>query len=189
MSEGQQLSDVTKTYLSRFYKILDEMIAGMTGAQLTNSLSHNFIVQMIPHHRAAIEMSRNILNYTTFIPLQNIAQNIIKSQTESIENMRKALPCCSRLSNSEGDICLYKERYNQITQSMFSQMRDACSTNNINANFMKEMIPHHRGAIQMSKNALHFDICPELIPILEAIITSQERGIREMQALLRCMDS
>ena len=59
MSCIQQFSDVTKNYLCRFYKILDEMIEGMTNAELTNSLSHNFIVQMIPHHRAAIEMSES----------------------------------------------------------------------------------------------------------------------------------
>lgn len=76
MSCIQQFSDVTKNYLCRFYKILDEMIEGMTNAELTNSLSHNFIVQMIPHHRAAIEMSENLLQFTTFVPLQHIAQNI-----------------------------------------------------------------------------------------------------------------
>lgn len=48
MSCIQQFSDVTKNYLCRFYKILDEMIEGMTNAELTSSLSHNFIVQMIP---------------------------------------------------------------------------------------------------------------------------------------------
>ena len=87
MSCIQQFSDVTKNYLCRFYKILDEMIEGMTNAELTSSLSHNFIVQMIPHHRAAIEMSENLLQFTTFVPLQHIAQNIINEQTKSIENM------------------------------------------------------------------------------------------------------
>lgn len=38
------LSNVTKQYLCRFYEILDEMILGMTGAELTDSISHNFIV-------------------------------------------------------------------------------------------------------------------------------------------------
>ena len=70
MNRNQQFSDTTKRYLCRFYEILDKMIQGMTGAELTNSISHNFIVQMIPHHRAAIEMSKNLLLYTNFVPLQ-----------------------------------------------------------------------------------------------------------------------
>ena len=52
---------------------------------------------------------------------------------------------------------------------------------------MREMIPHHRGAIQMSENALSFPICPELIPILEAIIRSQTQGVQDMERLLRCL--
>ncbi len=49
----------------------------MSNAKLTNSISHNFIVQMIPHHEAAIEMSENILKYTSNDSLQNIASNKI----------------------------------------------------------------------------------------------------------------
>lgn len=57
--QQQQFSSVTKTYLCRFYKILDEMIDGMTNARLTDSISPNFIVQMIPHHQGAICISKN----------------------------------------------------------------------------------------------------------------------------------
>ena len=119
MSGRQQFSDVTKQYLCCFYEIPDEMIGRMCGAELTDSIGCNFIVQMIPHHRAAIGMSRNLLQYTTLVPLQ--------------------------------------------------------------------MIPHHEGAVRMPENALHYPICGELVPILQAIITSQKRGIREMEQLLRCI--
>ena len=187
MSCRQPFSDVTKKYLCCFYEILEDMISEMTEAELTDSLSHNFIVQMIPHHRAAIEMSYNILQYTTSIPVQNIAQNIISDQTRSIENMQQILENCSGLCNSEQDLCLYDRHFRQITQTMFFQMQNACSDNNINADFMREMIPHHEGAVPMSKNVLNYSICRELVPILEAIITSQERGIQEMKRLLRCI--
>lgn len=70
------------------------MIEEMTSAKLTNSISHNFIVQMIPHHQAAIKMSQNILKYTTLLPLQNIAKNIISEQTKSIEAMKEILGVC-----------------------------------------------------------------------------------------------
>ena len=187
MKREYELSNVAKDYLSRFYDILDEMIAEMSGAELTGSISHNFIVQMIPHHRAAIEMSRNLLQYTTNVPLQEIALNIISEQTKGIESMKEILGVCGEQFDSKQDICLYQNEFDQITRTMFSQMRNACSTNQINANFMREMIPHHQGAIRMSKNALHFSVCPQLIPILQTIIVSQEKGVREMKALLHCI--
>ncbi len=180
-----RLSDVTKTYLSRFHCVLDEMIESMTTAELTDSISHNFIVQMIPHHKAAIEMSENILKYTTLVPLQEIAKNIIEEQTKSIENMREIEYECGECINPKRDVCLYQRGVNQIMRTMFNGMENAITTNNINANFMREMIPHHRGAIEMSHNALRYDICGGLRPILNAIITSQQKGIMRMRQLLK----
>ncbi len=177
-------SEDTERYLERFEEILSRMIAGMTGAKLTDSISHNFIVQMIPHHRAAIEMSENLLLYTDFAPLRRIAENIVEEQTESIRNMEEVLETCARMENAPRALCCYGRQVCRITETMFSQMRDACADNNINADFIREMIPHHQGAIRMSKNALAYPVCPELDPILRAIITSQERGVREMRGLL-----
>lgn len=187
MNRQCRLSRVTTVYLETYEGILSEMIQGMTEAELTGSISDNFIVQMIPHHRAAIEMSGNILKYTTSIPLQEIALGIISEQTKSIENMQQIQCRCGKFENSEQELCHYQNRVNQIMQRMFCDMGNARVTNQVNCDFMWEMIPHHRGAVEMSKNALRYHICPELRPILEAIITSQERGIRQMCHLLRCM--
>lgn len=161
------------------------MIYDMTNAPLTNSISHNFIVQMIPHHRAAIEMSRNLLQYTTFLPLQDIAEQIIEEQTQSIADMRRIERICSEQVNSDFQLRCYQQQMNRIKQIMFSAMGSACSANNINGNFMREMIPHHCGAVEMSTLTLENNICPQLHPILNSIITSQRRGIQQMNRLLR----
>lgn len=176
----------TKNYLTRFYEILEEMIKKMEEAELTDSLSHNFIVQMIPHHMAAVEMSKNLLKYNPCCPLRAIAEDIIAMQEQGIREMTAALEPCCKLINSNQDLCLYQHRFKQITRNMFTEMNNACSDNNISANFMREMIPHHQGAIYMSENALRFCVCPRLQPILENIIVSQRRGVREMSRLLGC---
>lgn len=176
----------TKNYLTRFYEILEEMIKKMEEAELTDSLSHNFIVQMIPHHMAAVEMSKNLLNYNPCRPLRAMAEDIIAMQEQGIREMTAALEPCCKLINSNQDLCLYQHRFKQITRNMFTEMNNACSDNNISANFMREMIPHHQGAIYMSENALRFCVCPRLQPILENIIVSQRREVREMNRLLGC---
>lgn len=186
MLESCNFQNDTKDYLTRFYEILDEMIRGMESACLTDSISQNFIVQMIPHHRAAIQMSENVLKYTSCIPLREIASNIITTQTQGILDMQNALCRCQMLTNSCQDIRLYRREFQTIVHTMFTEMNTACSTNNISDNFMREMIPHHRGAIRMSENALRYCICPALVPILNNIITSQEKGIIEMEKLLSC---
>lgn len=184
MKQAYKLTAETKDYLTSFYDILDTMIKEMTDAPLTDSISHNFIVQMIPHHRAAIDMSYNLLRYSAWEPLRCIASGIITEQTKSIEDMQAILLPSSRLCSSGQDLFLYQRKMNQIMGTMFSGMSQACASNQINANFIREMIPHHRGAVEMSCNTLQFDIYPGLCPILDAIITSQEKGIRQMEQLL-----
>lgn len=116
------LNNAAKDYFTRFYCILDEMIQGMTEVELTGSISHNFIVQMIPHHRAAVEMSKNILNYTSFPPLKKIASQIVSEQTQGIEDMKNILCECETQINSDQDLFLYQRRIDQIMQTMFSSM-------------------------------------------------------------------
>lgn len=189
MNQRERLSHVTQRYLDAYYSILNEMICGMTQAELSDSISYNFIVQMVPHHRAAIEMSENLLQYTTNIPLQDIALQIIEEQTKSIENMQQIKKCCNRRNSTRRELCQYQAEMNRILQNMFSRMRNARVVNSINVNFMNEMIPHHEGAISMSETTLQYEICPELVPILEAIITSQRRGVKQMKGLLKEMES
>lgn len=161
----------------------------MNTANLTNSISRNFIVQMIPHHRAAIEMSKNILCYTTFIPVQEIALGIIREQTQSIRDMERIVRCCSRIKSSSQELSCYQNNSREIMDIMFADMQNACTVNDINANFMYEMIPHHLGAVNMSQNALNFPLCSDLKPILESIITSQQKGVHEMEELLSQINS
>ena len=187
MIDQREFSNVTKKYLSRFYDILDAMIWEMSNADLTDSISHNFIVQMIPHHRAAVNMSCNLLQYTTLVPLQDIAVSIVNEQTKSIEHMTKILSDCSGLKSPRDELQLYMQRYHQISQTIFAKMGESFASNDINADFMREMIPHHKGAIQMSENALQFPVCPELTPILQTIVTSQKKGVQEMECLLQCI--
>lgn len=180
----ENLSINTQNYILSFFDILNQMIQGMYNTSLSCSLSANFINQMIPHHRGAIQMSHNLLQYTTNIPLQNIAFNIISEQTKSIEHLLQSHFCCIQSLNSSHDINQYAQTNEQIIHEMYTRMNNAPQTNNININFINEMIPHHEGAIQMSQNILQYNICPQLIPILKEIISSQQKGIQQMKSLL-----
>ncbi|MCI8506706.1 MAG: DUF305 domain-containing protein [Lachnospiraceae bacterium] len=185
MASNERFCFDTKEYLNTFYCILDQMVREMTTAKLTESLSNNFIVQMIPHHQAAIQMSETLLKYSDWCPLKTIAEQIIEEQTKGIADMEALLGSCSCLINCDKDICLYDRRTCQIMEIMFTDMEFSRQTDSIDANFMLEMIPHHLGAVSMSENALHYEVCDELVPILESIVTSQRRSVRQMQGLLR----
>lgn len=186
-TQSAQLSDNTQEYLIRYCEILKKMICDMENAETTNSISHNFIVQMIPHHEAAIEMSRNLLRFTTYIPLQCLANDIISDQIQGIEQMKEMLDCCSKCENKDSSLCLYERKNRQITKAMFSKMENITETNSINLNFICQMLPHHKGAVKMAQNALRFDICDSLHEILESIIFTQKRQIKQMEYLYQVL--
>ena len=187
MNRSCNFSNVTNDYLAFYDCILCDMIDGMTHADLSDSISHNFITQMIPHHEGAIEMARNILKYTTNIPLQNLALRIITEQTDSISRMRRILSKCDAVHNCKDDLCRYQTRTKKIMKTMFCEMKQACTSNCVNGNFIREMIPHHCAAIAMSENTLRYCICSDLIPILDEIIRSQKREVRTMCCMLQRM--
>lgn len=177
-----------QNYLNTYYCILDQMIKQMLEVQLSNSISYNFIVMMIPHHQAAIEMCANVLKYTKNETLQDIAFQIIRQQTQSIKNMQIILENCQCYTNENSEICQYNQKMDKIIYRMFTKMNDAKVTGCISADFIEEMIPHHQGAIEMSSETLEYMICPQLKPILENIIRLQKQGIEQMTLLLQQID-
>ena len=178
------LSEDAKTYLCCFYQILDEMIQSMTTAGLTQSISHNFIVQMIPHRRAAIQMSQNILRFHPSQPVQRFAQRVIDQQTREIAQMEAALPAGSQLANPTADLRLCQRRMDLIYREMYAKMGSAPENNARAAVFLQQMIPHHQGAVRMAENALKYDVCTELVPLLRTIAVRQRQDIAQMRSLL-----
>ena len=68
---------------------------------------------------------------------------------------------------------------------MFRQMTVAPSSGCIDSDFVREMIPHHEGAILMCGNTLRSAVCPALVPVLQKIVVTQQQGIRQLRAYLK----
>ncbi|WP_298956404.1 DUF305 domain-containing protein [uncultured Methylobacterium sp.] len=58
-------------------------------------------------------------------------------------------------------------------------------TNDVDVDFLRGMIPHHRGAIAMAKVALAHSKDPEIRRLAEGIVRAQEGEIAAMEALLK----
>lgn len=177
------LNENAKKYLERFDEILNNMSREMLSQRVTCSITSNFIRCMIPHHQAAIYMCQNLLKYTNYKPLQDIANNIIVTQTKGIEQMKNILMTTRGYINSRQDVNCYMNEYLEITRNMILNMKNSSRCNNINLNFTSEMIPHHEGAIKMCNNSLKYSIDPRLVKVAESIIKEQTEGVSKLKEI------
>lgn len=188
MNRNEQMNCRTKEYMQNACCILKEMLCGMCAAEMDDSISGNFIRQMIPHHRAAIEMSENLLKYTDNEDLARLAQNIVAEQTAGIDCLRKVQRCCRNVTNCCTDLCEYKCRVNRIIKTMMQDIDCAYIDNSIECNFIRQMLPQQRAGLMMAKTAMCYCICDELKPVLNSIINATEKAIGEMKCISDCLD-
>lgn len=187
MANTYLLTDRAKRYLCCYYQILDEMIQGITTARLTQSVSHNLSVQLLPHQRAAVRMCRNILEVSDDGAVRRLAQGMAKQRTQTVQALEQALPAGSGLDTPRPELRLCQRRLDLIFRELFARMGSAPEGNRLDAVFLRQMALHSRGAAQAARTALQYGLCTELPPILRGILDAQCRERRQTDALLRRM--
>jgi uncharacterized protein (DUF305 family) len=86
-------------------------------------------------------------------------------------------------AGAKGDSSPSSLAFHGINMKMHKAM-DIAFTGNADADFVKGMIPHHEGAVDMAKTVLAFGKDPEVRALAEAIIKAQETEIAQMKAWL-----
>lgn len=171
------------TYLMQYNKIVNNMAYEMLSIVPTQNITIDFIKCMIPHHMAAIYMCNNFLNYSKYPPLVEIIKKIINQQNEGIRNMEEILRTTPKYKNPKKQVQRYLSKYYEIVNNMVWMMRHSLKSNNIELDFINEMIPHHEGAIAMCKNLLQYPTDPRLISVANEIINEQTKGIKELKEI------
>lgn len=84
----------------------------------------------------------------------------------------------------KGDSSPSSLAFHGINLKMHEKM-DITFTGNTDVDFVRGMIPHHQGAIEMAKTVLAFGKDPEVRKLAEEIIKAQESEIALMQNWLK----
>ncbi|HET7680177.1 MAG TPA: DUF305 domain-containing protein [Xanthobacteraceae bacterium] len=74
--------------------------------------------------------------------------------------------------------------FHGVSMKMHGAM-DIAYTGNADVDFVKGMIPHHAGAVDMAKTVLAFGKDPEVKKLAESIIRAQETEIAQMNDWLK----
>ena len=83
-----------KTYITKYLSIVKNMVYKMKNSPRCIDINLNFVNEMIPHHEGAVEMCNNLLMYCIDPRLKDVAETIIREQSEGIrqlEEVRRSL--------------------------------------------------------------------------------------------------
>lgn len=153
-----ELSQVTEKYLKRFDEILRELIGSLGRLPVGRSLGRVFMNQLIPLHGAAGEMCHNLLQYTTCLPLEKRGVDIMAWGQKSVEDLTALLQQGQGSITGEAVLMRYLRRSRQVLDNMVYRMGSARTTNDMNANFMRQMIPLQQGIETLCHTALELGL-------------------------------
>ena len=166
-------------YLTQFSTILCDISKQM----LNQNITIDFIKSMLTIYQAQIDMGNNLLQNSSYEPLLQIVRNIIGSNTSIIQQMQQILISSNNYTNCCRDFCCYSDEYMRISRCMINRMEKSPRCQNVNLDFICEIIPLCEGTILICKNLLKYLVNPALSSLVENIITEQTEFIKELVML------
>lgn len=152
---------------------------GTTSTSTGNSIDRAFVAEMIPHHQSAIEMAKVAQQRGSSPFVKQLAANIIKTQDSEIDTMKTEDAKLARDDIKKGKL--------DMPASMMGMDMDTKSLKTatpFDPAFLKMMIPHHKGAVEMAKVELDKGKDPALKKLAQQIIDGQQREITQMNQQL-----
>lgn len=96
-----------------------------------------------------------------------------------------ALGLCISLNVAAQDNNQMNQEYMRAMDKMHQPMMDAAKIKDADVSFVKGMIAHHQGAIEMARIELKYGKDPKLKKLAQNIISAQQQEIKFMQQWLR----
>lgn len=177
--DGSSVSASTKAFDGAMTTMMKGMMAAPTGKP-----DLDFMQGMIPHHQGAIEMSKVVLQFGKDAEVKALAENVIKAQEGEIALMKVWLEKTDKSTLVESP-----EAAKGNTDAMNTMMKNMSMTysDDADVDYIKGMIPHHQGAIDMAKVALQYAKDPDVLKLAGEVVKAQEGEISFMQDWLKRM--
>lgn len=145
-----------------------------------------FIDAMIPHHQGAVEMAKEAQQKSNRTEIKKLAADILEAQEQEVAKMKQWRQAWYPQANNTP--MAYNSKMGQMMPMSSDQMKAMMMSMDLGAaddqfdlRFINAMIPHHEGAVTMAKKALGKSKRPEIKKLAQAIVSSQQSEIAQMQ--------
>jgi uncharacterized protein (DUF305 family) len=133
-----------------------------------------FLVNMIAHHTMAVEMARMAQEKATHQELEEMADDVVRTQTAEIRRMRGWLR--SWYGRGVGE--------EHMGHDDEMQMLEQATGPEFEVRFMAMMSVHHAQAVERARAVRNYRIHRKVRRLTRAIVSAQEREIGQLQQWL-----
>lgn len=157
---------------------------GMRGQNMigNSQIDRHFIEQMIPHHQDAITMAELALEKATHQEIKKLAEDIKKSQSEEIENMRSWYKDWYCIEVSDGNTETMGMMMHGGMMGDDTDIESIKNASDFDKAFIEEMIPHHQMAAMMAQMLERGTSREEMKDLAQDIIDAQTKEINDMRS-------
>lgn len=158
--------------------IMQRNMDQMKAMASTSNPDNDFAAMMKMHHMGAIEMAQVEVGQGTNAEMKAMAHKMVDDQQKEVAEFNSFLS--GHKAHGGGD-AFHKE----VMSKMNNMNMDMSHTGSVDQQFAQMMIPHHQGAIDMSKAYLKTGAHEEKLKTMaNKIIADQQKEIGELQAWL-----
>src|SRR3989338_4261291 len=153
----------------------------MMSSNMMGDVDQHFIEQMIPHHEDAITMAEIALEKSQRPEIRNLAQDIIRTQSEEIKQMKQ---WHKDWFGSEVSLIPRAMAHGMMNMGMMGDSTDIDRLENaapFDKAFIEEMIPHHQMAVMMAQMLERTTGRSEMKKLAQDIISAQTAEINQMR--------
>lgn len=141
-----------------------------------------FIDSMIEHHKGAVDMATLAETRAQHPELKDLAANIVSEQEREMARMSELRD--KWFGEKSKAINMNFPGMSHGMGGMDMKKLESLNGGEFDIEFLKQMIPHHEGAIEMAKDLQKHDSYSELKELAGDIITAQESEIKQMREWL-----
>lgn len=140
-----------------------------------------FLADMIHHHKGGVDMAKLALERSKDSHLKEMNQKMISDQESEIDQMTGWL---NRWHQKKPEDHAMHPESKAMADDHLQKLKDA-KDSDFDKIFLKLMIQHHRGAVDMSEAVVKKTTKPELKELAQKIIIAQKEEIHHMEAMLK----
>lgn len=157
----------------------DSDMAAVAEMCLGDGVDRAFVTDMVPHHQSAVEMAEIAKQRGDSEFVKTLADDIATSQSREISTMRREDRALQSAGVQRGSLGVPDHM-----KGMDGNPASLRTADPFDAAFIRMMIPHHEGAIEMAKVEIAKGKDPELKSLAQDIIDAQQRELTAMRGHL-----